>query len=176
MTKMSRYECETKILDLAQQISDTYKAYNPAPGFMSLIIDGKYLSVSDCYFTETNGGRGIIEDCNGCTFNTIDAVQYSDGRRSVTGLMPKPRRPKSITIGTLSELRDTLNDAMSSVWSAIETLNEYDTDDDFRIWADILNDLHRDMGYRYDQLDRDAYAEEVEHQDELRREYYYDLI
>lgn len=79
MTKMTRYECELKILELANQIRDVYKEYNPAPGFLRLIIDGGYISARDCYFTDINGARDIVEDWQGLMFHTIDATQYADG-------------------------------------------------------------------------------------------------
>ncbi len=83
---------------------------------------------------------------------------------------------KAITISTLSELKDALDEAMFSIWCAIESLNEYDTDDDFRIWADMLNDMHGDMQKRFDQLERDEYAEHQEEVYELTREYYRGLL
>ncbi len=85
MGKMTQYECELKILDLLNQIKNTYREYNPAAGFISASINGDHIMISDCFFTEDNGKREIIQDANGFMFHTVDAVQYEDGRIRVAG-------------------------------------------------------------------------------------------
>lgn len=79
---MTRYECETKILSLLDQIKNIYKEYSSAGGFLSATIDvdTDCTIVSDCFFTETNGVRAIVQDVNGFIFQTVDAAQYKDGK------------------------------------------------------------------------------------------------
>lgn len=80
------------------------------------------------------------------------------------------------TISSLGEKLDALGGAMSALMEAIDSLNECDDDDDFRIWADVLNDMQRDMEKRNEQLERDEYAEHQEEIYELTREYYRGLL
>lgn len=75
---MTRKECETKLLSLAEQMRAVYLEYNPSGDFLTAIIDADgYIVVDDCYF---NADRKIICDVYGDAFRTVDITKYTDGR------------------------------------------------------------------------------------------------
>ena len=82
----------------------------------------------------------------------------------------------SKTITSLGEKLESLGGAMSALEDAINDLKYCADDDDFRIWADVLNDMREDMEKRNEQLERDEYAEHQEEIYELTREYYRGLL
>lgn len=72
---MTRQECESKLLDLADQMYKVYKQYNPSGDFLSMrCLDTGYIGVDDCYF---NADGKIILDANDRMFKTVDCVRYS---------------------------------------------------------------------------------------------------
>lgn len=73
---MTRRECETKLLALAEEMRRVYMEYNPAGDYLSMIsdVDG-YTSVSDCFFY----GDKVINSADESVFHTVDVVRYSNG-------------------------------------------------------------------------------------------------
>ena len=82
----------------------------------------------------------------------------------------------SKTITSVSEKLEALDEAMFELQEAIGNLKACGDDDDFRIWAETLQDMHRDMEKRQEELDRDEYAANQEYIYEMTREWQRGLI
>jgi hypothetical protein len=75
---MTRKECEDKLLDMAQQMYEVYKEYNPSGEMLSVTAFANgYININDAFFSDNE----VVLDANDNTFKTVDAVKYSSGGR-----------------------------------------------------------------------------------------------
>lgn len=72
-----------------------------------------------------------------------------------------------------SELLDAIEDAVKSISDAIETLRGYE---DFEEWHSALTDILEEMQPMHAQLDAVVSAEWAEEVEDLRRQYYRDVL
>ena len=72
---MTRRECETKLIELAEEMYKVYKEYNPAGEHLSMSASDKVIMTSDAFFMEGN----LIEDANGNIYKTVDCAKFADG-------------------------------------------------------------------------------------------------
>lgn len=72
-----------------------------------------------------------------------------------------------------SELLEVIEDAMKSISDAIETMRGYE---DFEEWHSALTDILEEMQPKQAQLDAVVSAEWAEVVEDLRRQYYRDVL
>lgn len=74
---MTRQECETKLMALAEQMHDVYKEFSPLSDILSVTIsENGYISIFDGFFR----GDQLINDVHDRAFQTVNVTKYSDGK------------------------------------------------------------------------------------------------